>query len=127
MPKLGSENQIDPSDLTMTSLGEFNRLPSKESANTVIDPSYSVRVTLRLKCSQLTKRPWRSRVLPFAHCEGWRKMLQRPEASSQRSMRLLGISDQIKLPKSPNQTGPSAHRIPLTRRSTDAAFTRSFA
>ena len=40
----GSVNQIEPSDFTTTSLGELSRLPSKLSASTVIEPSYSVRV-----------------------------------------------------------------------------------
>ena len=34
---MGSVNQIEPSDFTTTSFGEFSRLPSKESISTVID------------------------------------------------------------------------------------------
>jgi len=45
-------------------------------------PSYSVRVTRRLSCSQLTSRPWRSRVLPLALFDGWRKTLTVPASSS---------------------------------------------
>ena len=43
MPNTGSVNQIEPSDFTTTSLGEFSRLPSKLSISVVIEPSYSVR------------------------------------------------------------------------------------
>ena len=45
MPGVGSVNQIDSSDLTTTSFGEFNRLFSKCVAIAVIVPSCSVRVT----------------------------------------------------------------------------------
>ena len=55
-------------------------------------PSYSVRVTRRLSCSQVTRRPWRSRVLPLAKFDGLRNTLTRPVSSSQRMMRLLGMS-----------------------------------
>src|SRR5262249_13329585 len=55
-----------------TSFGELSRLPSNRSINTVIDPSYSVRVMRRVSCSQLMRRPWRSRVLPLAWFEGLR-------------------------------------------------------
>ena len=72
MPKVGSVNQIEPSDLTTTSLGEFRRLPSNESISVVMEPSYSVRMTLRPPCRQVTSRPWRSRVLPLAKLEGLR-------------------------------------------------------
>jgi hypothetical protein len=40
--------------------------------STVMVPSYSVRVTRRLSCSQVTSRPWRSRVLPLAKFDGVR-------------------------------------------------------
>ena len=59
-------NQIESSDFTTTSFGELSGLPSKRSRTTVMLPSYSVRVTRRLSCSQVTRRPCRSRVLPFA-------------------------------------------------------------
>ena len=72
MPKVGSVNQTEPSDLTTTSLGELRRLPSKLSISTVIEPSYSVRVTRRPPCAQPTRRPWRSRVWPLAKFEGLR-------------------------------------------------------
>ena len=52
------------------SFGEFSGFPSNASASTVIAPSYSVRVTRRVSCSQVSSRPCRSRVLPFAKCEG---------------------------------------------------------
>jgi hypothetical protein len=42
-----------------TSFGELSRLPSNRSRMTVIEPSYSVRVTRRLSCSQVTSRSWR--------------------------------------------------------------------
>src|SRR5262245_19791940 len=42
------------------------------SISTVIVPSYSVRVIRRVSCSQVTRRPWRSRRLPLAWLEGSR-------------------------------------------------------
>ncbi len=72
MPAGGSENQTEPSDLTTTSLGELSGLPSNLSISTVMLPSYSVRVIRRPLCSQVTSRPWRSRVLPLALLEGLR-------------------------------------------------------
>ena len=66
MPAPLSLNQIEPSDLTTTSLGPVSRLPSKRSASTVIVPSYSVRVSRCVSISQVISRPWRSRVLPLA-------------------------------------------------------------
>jgi hypothetical protein len=92
MPKGGSVNQIESSDFTTTSLGELRRRPSKASRSTVMLPSYSVRVTRRLSCSQVTSRPWRSRVLPLAKFDGLRNTLTRPVSSSHRMMRLLGMS-----------------------------------
>ncbi len=92
MPNTGSVNQTEPSDFTTTSLGELSRLPSKRSASTVIEPSYSVRTTRRPPCSQVTSRPWRSRVLPLAKLEGLRKALTAPVSSSHFRMRLLGMS-----------------------------------
>ena len=59
-------NQIEPSDLTTTSFGRVERLALEPVGTTVIVPSYSVRVTRRVPCSQVTSRPWRSRVLPLA-------------------------------------------------------------
>src|SRR5215470_9211528 len=61
MPYTGSVNQIESSDLTTMSFGELSRLPSNLSISTVTVPSYSVRVTLRPACSQVSSRPWRSR------------------------------------------------------------------
>src|SRR5260370_10594575 len=121
MPKLGSLNQIESSDLTMTSLGELRRLPSKRSMRIVIDPSYSVRVTRRVSCSQVTSRPCRSRVLPLALFEGLRKTLTAPVSSSHFRMRLLGMSLHNRHRRSPTQTGPSLHRQPVYSCST-AAF-----
>ena len=67
MPNSGSVNQMLSSDLTTMSFGAFSRLPSKLSASTVTLPSFSVRVMRRVtECSQVTRRPWRSRVLPLA-------------------------------------------------------------
>ncbi len=92
MPNGGSLNQIELSDLTTTSLGELSGLPSNLSISTVMVPSYSVRVTRRASCSQVTSRPCRSRVLPLALFDGWRKTLTAPVSSCQRMMRLLGMS-----------------------------------
>ena len=67
IPNSGSVNQMLSSDLTTMSLGAFSRLPSKRSASTSIRPLFSVRVMRRVtECSQVTRRPWRSRVLPLA-------------------------------------------------------------
>src|SRR4051812_3517837 len=44
----------------------------KESISTVMDPSYSVRVTRRPPCSQVISRPCRSRVWPLPKFEGLR-------------------------------------------------------
>ena len=79
------------SDFTTTSLGELRRLPLCLSAMTVIEPSGSVRVTRRVRCSQVTSRPWRSRVLPLLLLDSARKVLT-PVSGIQRSMRLLGMS-----------------------------------
>ena len=43
-------------------------------------PSYSVRVTRRVPCSQASSRPWRSRARPLAWFDGWRKALTRADA-----------------------------------------------
>ena len=85
-------NHTLSSDLTTTSFGELSRLCSNESISTVTVPSYSVRVTRRLSCSQVTSRPWRSRVLPFEKLEGFRKTETTPVSSSQRMMRSFGMS-----------------------------------
>jgi len=85
-------NHTLSSDFTTTSLGELSRLFSKRSISTVIVPSYSVRVTRRLSCSQVTSRPWRSRVLPFEWFDGLRKTEVAPVSSSHRMIRLFGMS-----------------------------------
>src|SRR5918992_4581531 len=87
---------------------------------TVMLPSYSVRATRRLSCSQDMRRPCLSRVWPLLYCDGLRKTLTAPVSSSQRMMRLLGISLQSRYRPSPNQTGPSAQRKPVAKRSTAA-------
>ena len=92
MPNSGSVNQIEPSRAQTMSLGELSRLPSKRSASTVMLPSYSVRVTRRVRCSQLTRRPCMSRAWPLAWLDGQRSTLVCPEHSSQRRMRLFGMS-----------------------------------
>ena len=48
--------------------------------------------TRRVSCSQLSSRPWRSRVLPLALFEGLRNTLMRPVSSSHFMMRLFGMS-----------------------------------
>src|SRR5215469_2238963 len=112
MPNSGSVNQIEPSDLTTTSLGELRRLPSKLSRMVVRLPSGSVRLTRLPPCSQLTRRPWRSRVLPLVKLEGLRNTETAPVSSSHLRMRLLGMSLHRKKRPSPNQTGPSPQRVP---------------
>src|SRR6266851_5442336 len=102
MPKGGSENQIESSDFTTTSLGELSGLPSKRPSTTVMLPSYSVRVTRRESCSQVTRRPWRSRVLPLALFDGLRKTLTAPVSSSHFITRLFGMSLHIRYLPSPN-------------------------
>jgi len=53
----GSVNQMESSDFTTMSLGEFRRLPFHFSAMTESEPSISVRVTRRVRCSHVTSRP----------------------------------------------------------------------
>ena len=67
----------------------FNRFPWKLSA-------ISVRVTRRVRCSQVISRPCRSTVLPFELFDGCRNTETEPSVSSNRSIRLLGISDQMR-------------------------------
>src|SRR5262245_3717841 len=105
MPNGGSVNQIVSSDLTTTSLGELSGLPSNLSISVMMLPSNSVRVRRRVSCSQVTRRPCRSRVLPLALLDGWRKTLILPVSSCQRMMRLLGISLHSKYRPAPNQAG----------------------
>src|SRR5687768_10284519 len=112
MPNGGSVNQIEPSDFTTTSLGEFSGLPSNFSATTVIVPSYSVRLTRRASCSHVTRRPWRSRVLPLELFDGLRKTVTAPVSSSHFMMRLFGMSLHSRYRPSPNHTGPSLQRQP---------------
>ena len=64
-------NQIESSRLTTTSLGELRRLPCHLSARTEIEPSNSVLVTRRVRCSQVTSRPSLSTVLPFELFDGF--------------------------------------------------------
>src|ERR1700675_4754520 len=113
MPKIGSVNHTDPSDLTTTSLGEFSCLCSKRLQITVIDPSCSVRVTRRMPCSQVMSRPWRSRVLPLALFDGFLKIEVWPVSSSHLRMRLFGMSLHNRHRRSPTQTGPSLQRQPV--------------
>src|SRR4029450_8911526 len=102
------------------SLGELSGLPSNLSAMTVIAPSYSVRVTRRVSCLQVSNRPGRSRVLPVELFDGLRNTLTAPVSSSQRMIRLLGMSLHSRYRPSPNQTGPSDHRQPSASLSTFA-------
>src|SRR5580704_19281842 len=113
MPNGGSVNQIDPSDLTTTSFGELSGLPSNLLHRMVIVPSCSVRVTRRAPCSQVTNRPWRSRVLPLELFDGLRNTLTAPVSSSHLSMRSFGMSLHSTKRPSPNQTGPSLQRQPV--------------
>src|ERR671912_379047 len=102
MPKGGSVNHREPSDLHTTSLGEFSGLPPNRSATTVMVPSYSVRVTRRASCSHDTRRPPRSRVLPLVLLDGVRKTLTAPVCSSPFMTRLLGMSLHSRKRPSPN-------------------------
>ena len=56
-------------------------------------PSYSVLVTRRVPCSQVTSRPCRSRVFPLPLLEGSRKTVTAPVASLQQNIRLSGTSE----------------------------------
>ena len=76
----------------MMSFGELSRLPLNLSAITVMRPSYSVRVTRRPRCSHTSSRPWRSRAMPLEKLAGLRNTPQAPVTSSNRMMRLLGMS-----------------------------------
>src|SRR5258707_759391 len=113
MPNGGSVNQTEPSDLTTTSFGELSGLPSNRLHKVVMVPSCSVRLIWRPPCSQVTRRPWRSRVLPLALPDGLRKTLTAPVSSSHLRMRLLGMSLHSTKRPSPNHTGPSLQRQPV--------------
>src|SRR3974390_527788 len=113
MPKRGSVNKIELSDLTTTSFGEFRRLPSYRSQTVVMLPSHSVPLPQRERCSPVTSRPCLSRVLPLAWLDGLRKKLTVPVSSSQRRMQSPGTSLHNKQRPSPNQTGPSPQRAPV--------------
>ena len=54
----------------MTSLGAFNGFPPQLFIRTVMVPSCSVRVTRRVRCSQVTSRPCLSRVFPLLLFDG---------------------------------------------------------
>src|SRR5439155_1957142 len=127
MPNGGSVNHTESSDFTTTSLGELSRLVSKRSQITVIAPSYSVRVTRRASCSQVSSLPCRSRVLPLELFDGFRKTLTAPVSSSHFMMRLFGMSLHSRLRASPNQTGPSLQRMPEAILSTLASGRRYLA
>src|SRR3712207_2224586 len=92
MRDAGSVNHTDPYRGTTTSFGELSGLPAHTSASTVMEPSYSVRVTRRVPCSHVTSRPPLSRVFPLAKLDGWRQTLVAPVCSSHRISRLLGMS-----------------------------------
>ncbi len=93
MPNTGSVNQMLSSLLTTMSLGAFRRLPSKLSASTAMRPPASVRVMRRVtECSQVTSRPWRSRVLPLAQLAFSRNTVKVPRTSLNFMMRLFGMS-----------------------------------
>src|ERR1700733_4695213 len=120
MPQLGSVNQTVSSDLTITPFGELSCLPLNLSASVVIVPSYSVRVTRRVPCSQETKRPWRSRVLPLVKLDGWRNKSVRPAAAWDALSRAFVRSLKIRACGSPNHTGPSVQTPPVQTRTRPA-------
>src|ERR1700704_5227630 len=107
MPNGGSVNQIEPSDLQTMSFGELSGLPSKRSAITVIEPSCSVRVTRRESCSQVSRRPWRSRVLPLALFEGLRNTLTAPVSSSPLLDLVVGVVPRERVPPAADPPRPS--------------------
>src|SRR5262249_36783016 len=119
--------QIEPSDFTITSFGELSFLFSKLSQITVIAPSISVRVTRRASCSQETSRPWRSRVWPLALFDGLRNTETAPVSSSQRMMRLFGMSLHSTYRPSPKYTGPPLRRVGVGGGSAPAGASRYFA
>src|SRR5271163_2738808 len=118
MPYAGSVNQIESSDFTTRSFGELKRLPFHLSARTVIEPLISVRVTRRVRCSQVTSRPWLSTLLPLELLERSRNTETWSEGSTSRIMRLFGMSDQTRWRPAANQAGPSDQRVPVHNRST---------
>ena len=63
-------NQIEPSDLRTMSFGELSGFAIELSASTVILPLYSVQRDARVRCSQVSRRPWRSRYMPFGKFDG---------------------------------------------------------
>ena len=86
-----SVNQVVPSDFTATSFGELNFLPSWRSTTVWRVPSFSRMLTRRPLCSQVTKRPWRSTVLPLALRLGFRNVLS-PSLAVQRLSSSAGMS-----------------------------------
>src|SRR6201999_1913116 len=101
MPNGGSVNQIVSSDFTTMSFGAFSGLPSNLSASTVVLPLFSVRVMRRVtECSQVTRRPCRSRVLPLAKLDGLRNTETLPSTSLYFMIRLLGMSPHNRYPPS---------------------------
>ena len=72
-------NQTEPSDLIVTFFGVFSRAPCHSSVSTAMPPSYSVSVT---PSPQVSSRPCRSRLLPFAKLDSRRHSETRPVSSS---------------------------------------------
>src|ERR1700722_7227962 len=91
---------------------------------TVIDPSYSVRVTRRVLCSHVASRPLRSRALPLALPDGCRKNETALVVSSHLRIRSFGMSLHKRQRSSPNHTGPSPQRVPEASFSTPALNNR---
>ncbi len=120
MPYGGSVNQIVPSRLTTTSLGELRRPPAWRSTSPTRLPSSSVRAMRRLPCSQWTMRPSRSSVLPLVKSFGARTT-RSPCVSLHWRARSLGISLYWRACSWGIQTGPSTQvPPPASRTSADA-------
>jgi hypothetical protein len=67
-----------PLEWTERSFGLLSSLPSWWLASTVIEPSFSVRVSRLEECSQASKRPCASQASPFVCWHGLRKVVTPP-------------------------------------------------
>jgi len=94
-------NHTVPSLFTTTSFGEFRARPPQESTSTSISPvaveSRLIRAGSAIEpCSQITRRPSRSSVMPLAALAGSRTTVTRPLARSRRLIATVGLGTDVK-------------------------------
>ncbi len=83
-------------------------------------PSASVRSIARRPCEQATTRPWPSSVRPLVNSTPSACTVRPSVPSSQRRIRFPGMSLKMQARSAGSQTGPSAHVLPVPRRSRTA-------